>query len=390
MTSFSTFFWILPSGCVLIALAFLVLWLHQRETRVAFWASAGFGVAGLLAMIDMNRDMLPIPLVIAVVPLQWLVIALLGQAHFVRHGISWDWPKLMLGLALPFGVHLYYFIVEPILAVRLTHSFIVCGLMLMLIAARLLTEGAKVKPIDRIIATTLVLSAIFYLLRAFLVPDKAQLFEADWVGSVSMLAMYFGNALAALAIALLLMLAIGMDVIAVHFLETRVDPLTGVGNRRALDDAIEDEAKAIAAVLMIDLDRFKAINDDLGHGVGDQVLVAVAQALDRQCSEFAIVTRVGGEEFALLVPAERKAAVGTIALVAHAAIGAITCDGLDRPLSASIGVAVKLPNEAVRDTLRRADIALYRAKAEGRDRIVTAPVEIAFRAPARTAANLAL
>lgn len=332
-------------------------------------------MAALITAIDLVRDLVPFALVVAVVPTQWMAIALLAQAHLVRQGIGWDWPKLLLGLSAPLSVHFFFFVIEPVLAVRLAQSFVVCGLLLSVTAIRLFGAAKRDKSIDRIIAAAVAFCAVFYLIRAFAVPGNAGFSDADWVGSVSMLAMYFGNALAALAVALLLMLAIGMDVIAVHFRETRIDPLTGIGNRRALDDAIAADGRdgaALGAAMMIDLDRFKAINDDLGHAIGDEVLIAVAQALDQKLGALGVLVRVGGEEFAVLIPADRIAAARSMALVAHSAVGAVEIAGLDRPLSVSIGLGLRRADEAMRDTLRRADIALYRAKSEGRNRLVMA------------------
>jgi diguanylate cyclase len=156
--------------------------------------------------------------------------------------------------------------------------------------------------------------------------------------------------------------------------EGATDPLTGIGNRRAFDAAVEH---AIAlhglwrqpiTLVMLDVDGLKAINDALGHAAGDEVLVSVAGRLSRVFLRRSdVLARVGGDEFAVLLrdtPAEEGArmAARAIALVSPA-------DGKAPRVGISAGVAALHAGESSSDWYARADAALYAAKRGGRARV---------------------
>jgi diguanylate cyclase (GGDEF)-like protein len=157
------------------------------------------------------------------------------------------------------------------------------------------------------------------------------------------------------------------------------DFLTGVMNRRSFYAAAERELSAARryvrglAVVMLDIDHFKAINDRHGHQVGDEVLKAVAAICRAECRDSDVVARYGGEEFVLLLqeahPGEaREAAERIRAALARAPV---RVGDLAVPVTASLGIATAGPETAGIDQLvRAADAALYRAKAAGRDRVV--------------------
>jgi diguanylate cyclase (GGDEF)-like protein len=155
----------------------------------------------------------------------------------------------------------------------------------------------------------------------------------------------------------------------------RTDPLTGLPNRAMLDASLArpvDTAAGRLCVLFVDLDHFKSINDRHGHDSGDQCLVAVAEILRRQAGADGLVARYGGEEFVVVF---RGAACADAAARAEAIRNAIAETRLRLgpatvSLSASIGVASARPGESPTEVMRRADMALYRAKHEGRNRVV--------------------
>jgi len=159
------------------------------------------------------------------------------------------------------------------------------------------------------------------------------------------------------------------------------DALTGLANRRAFREALESELARVARhgrparLLFLDLDHFKAVNDTHGHAVGDEVLEGFSVVLKRGCRRGDLAARVGGEEFALLLPATGRASA---ALVAERVRRVVEFRPLGRavpvPVTVSIGVVgtEDLPGGASADELlRRADAALYRAKGEGRNRVVS-------------------
>ena len=145
------------------------------------------------------------------------------------------------------------------------------------------------------------------------------------------------------------------------------DPLTGLSNRRHLESTFG--AVRPGAVAIVDLDHFKAINDRFGHDVGDKVIIATAQALS---SGQAFVARIGGEEFALLLSSPdpgREAELLRQRISQHVARDV---EGLDGPVTASIGIATVAGNAHFSDVMKAADVALYEAKAAGRNRMCIA------------------
>ena len=159
-----------------------------------------------------------------------------------------------------------------------------------------------------------------------------------------------------------------------------IDDLTETLNRRAFFIAAEQEIERSArygncvSVAMFDLDHFKRINDRHGHAVGDRALRAAAAALRANLREVDILGRLGGEEFAVLLPETALAGAVEVAERLRQAIAAIVLP-LDAGLppltfTASLGVAERGADETTVDKiLARADLALYRAKADGRNRV---------------------
>jgi diguanylate cyclase (GGDEF)-like protein len=153
------------------------------------------------------------------------------------------------------------------------------------------------------------------------------------------------------------------------------DALTGLPNRRALVGRLEQAARSArrhqkrAAILFLDLDRFKRINDSLGHAMGDELLKAVAQRLQAALREEDSVCRLGGDEFVVLlwdIDAATDAALVAQKLVA-ALRAPLRLANLDLGITTSIGIAV-IPDDGsdAGDLIRYADMAMYRAKERGR------------------------
>ena len=160
----------------------------------------------------------------------------------------------------------------------------------------------------------------------------------------------------------------------------RTDELTGVNNRRAFTDlgaqALEHARRynRPLALVMFDIDRFKAVNDSLGHAAGDQVLHAIGSELRRVVRIPDIAGRLGGEEFAVLLPEtqEREALTFAERLRADLAALSVAYDNATIRFTCSFGVAVLTADVTDLDTLlNRADGAMYRAKSEGRNRVAT-------------------
>ncbi len=162
-----------------------------------------------------------------------------------------------------------------------------------------------------------------------------------------------------------------------HAHAARHDALTGLANRRHLLDRgtellSQRRAEGVVALLLIDLNHFKEVNDTLGHTAGDRVLVQVAERLRGAVRGDDLVARLGGDEFAVLfhaLPAPAVAAHRAETLL-NALHEPIELDGMRINVEASGGIAVAPSSGGVTELLRRADVAMYQAKRTGR-RIVT-------------------
>ncbi|MBK5305146.1 MAG: EAL domain-containing protein [Frankiaceae bacterium] len=154
------------------------------------------------------------------------------------------------------------------------------------------------------------------------------------------------------------------------------DALTGLPNRAALTQFLEDqiEASLPVAVLFLDLDRFKVVNDSLGHSAGDELLRSVASRLSSTCRDGDMVARLGGDEFVLVAAGLNEAAAVALSdRVQRVLAVPVTVSGHELVISASIGIVLSDPSRQDQDAeglLRDADISMYRAKSKGRGRVV--------------------
>jgi diguanylate cyclase (GGDEF)-like protein/PAS domain S-box-containing protein len=150
--------------------------------------------------------------------------------------------------------------------------------------------------------------------------------------------------------------------------QARHDSLTGAANRVALREALDAAADEDIALLIIDLDSFKEINDSLGHEVGDQVLVEIAQRLRNATRSNDTVARVGGDEFAVVLHGvgDEDKATGIARSILAALEQSLLVEGMTLHVGASIGIAILREGAAHGPVLlRQADVAMYRAKREG-------------------------
>lgn len=150
------------------------------------------------------------------------------------------------------------------------------------------------------------------------------------------------------------------------------DPLTNLANRVLFRDRVEHALQRAVrgggtpAVLFIDLDNFKAVNDGLGHSAGDWLLIEVATRLQVCLRPADTVARLGGDEFAVLLDDEAAKAEDIAERILQQFRHPFTVQGTDIVVTMSIGIASLLPQQGADDVLRNADLALYRAKGEGK------------------------
>ena len=158
--------------------------------------------------------------------------------------------------------------------------------------------------------------------------------------------------------------------------QARTDALTGLSNRRAFDDALarqlaEWQRTAMTfSVILIDADRFKAINDRHGHAAGDAILRGLAQTLEGSFRRMDTIARIGGEEFAVILPSTQGEGACRAAEHVRKTIAAceFPCDDQKLRATVSLGVTEINSQDDAKSILRRADQALYAAKDAGRNR----------------------
>ncbi|GLS64089.1 EAL domain-containing protein [Methylobacterium oxalidis] len=151
------------------------------------------------------------------------------------------------------------------------------------------------------------------------------------------------------------------------------DALTGLANRTSFNQRLEQELKLAAAtggklaLLCLDLDRFKEVNDLFGHAAGDAMLVTVARTVSNALDETQMMARLGGDEFAILMPCDHAVAAGRLAERILEALRSGNADAAGPIVATSVGIAL-YPDDATERAmlLSYADTALYRAKSEGR------------------------
>ncbi len=170
--------------------------------------------------------------------------------------------------------------------------------------------------------------------------------------------------------------------------EARTDPLTKVFNRRMFEQQLEIEYSRAAryqvpcALVMFDLDHFKAVNDDYGHDAGDEVLRVVAKCIKEKCRKEDVFCRVGGEEFAIIMPHTAASEANALAERFREAIAEqiiSISDDKSIKVTASFGVSdthLLSAQKREKDLPKSADVALYRAKSAGRNRVMTFTIDM--------------
>jgi diguanylate cyclase (GGDEF)-like protein len=275
--------------------------------------------------------------------------------------------------AITLGPLYYYQFIEPNLLARV----IIFNSGLALLSLLMVLDVAKAprrSPVEQVLLGLLLVSCAGYLLRPlFLIASGAsgERFESSYwlVVSISDALICAMTAVGAFAV-------IASDVMDEIKTDALIDTLSGLFNRRGFEPrALGALAKRTAgnppAMILADLDHFKSINDLFGHSGGDMIIQRFSEVLKQRAPGDAIMTRLGGEEFAVMLPSNARASAYQLAEEVRTAFKQIAFDtvaGEARP-TASFGVAIAREDEGLPSLIERADHALYRAKANGRDRV---------------------
>ena len=223
-------------------------------------------------------------------------------------------------------------------------------------------------------------------------PTTNQVFASVWLTVISFEALLF-----TIAIAFILLAMAKERTEHRHKTAALIDRLTGISNRRAFLQVGEAQLKRQAAdprptaVMLLDLDNFKSINDRFGHAVGDGVLEIFADVSSGCLRRIDLFGRLGGEEFAALLRDTTRERALAVAEQIRTSFAEATQEVDGRPVAATVSIGIVISHDAVLDLsalLAQADHALYRAKDSGRNRVEVASIELILDRSRRGAADL--
>lgn len=371
----------------LFSVVFAIIYIHDRKQHMAGWLALAY-LSGLGAfLVDINRPNLdPVISDIVAKGLFWGFSIALVLGIFARYKIKY--PMIAIGGITGAGLSaLFWFsFVDPNIIMRSIFSSLTAGLLLLCALPLFWKKSSGV--LDTVMFALIAVLCFIYFLRPYVIYDvlSATHTAANYEGSAYAMLLHASSAFCGLACGVVMLIVVGHDIILKYQLATTIDPLTGLMNRRGLDQYINKELDqnhgAGRAIMIIDLDEFKRVNDDFGHETGDHVLRRAASILQRVTGKLGKVARVGGEEFVVILNALSSPDRLVVAQHLRLSIGMIIHPeiGTKGRVTASFGVTVTMEGESFAMALRRADSALYEAKSDGRNCVVEASNDNSFTA----------
>lgn len=360
-----------PAISLSLAGAFFAFWFHQRQRPYLYGLGVGYTCTALGFLLQL-----------VVLPIGLELTKCLSSAFFIMSGwtlssaVAARYDRRIPTSALAsfglagFAAFVWFMFVTPSLPARiLSINFSICG-MALLVAAKLFPIRNQ-GPVEKALFVLALLSAANLTVRPLLVLwlGGMQLSYDELYQSLYWTTALMSHALLSLLTALCLFAAAAMDMMNVLKADSETDPLSGLLNRRGFEVAARRlleqriEKGLPLAVILADLDHFKSINDRFGHDVGDSIIAEFGASMRALAPPGAVVSRLGGEEFAIVLP---LAEVSTARLFAEGLRTAFAASG---PATASFGIAIHDGENELRPLLRRADQALYAAKDAGRNRV---------------------
>ena len=358
------------------AVAFAVVAATNRGARGARWLAAGYGMGIIYVALEflLTRQVDPTPVGIGIflVFLLALSFALVGTAYHYSIRPPWGamaaiWVATIL--AVPVIFSMTYGSTPRLMLYQLPY-FAMQGLLGLVV-----WRSGRRQALDLLLIALQVMAALIYVAKPFVAAivgtaSAPQGYMATTYAAISQ----SGSVVTLMAIALVLLLVIMRDTTAEMVARSETDPLSSVLNRRGFEHHAElalMRGGGAGVLIAADLDDFKNINDSFGHAAGDGVIAHFAAMLVDAAPAKAIVGRVGGEEFAVLLPdallSDGRLYAETVRLAF--ASTRLPVLGVDRGFTASFGVAQRTSDNSLFELSRRADAALYRAKAAGRNQV---------------------
>lgn len=360
------------SMSVIFCASLFVLWRHHRHLTYIGIFGLSYAIRSLCFGIFYFAFALENP-VLRLLANVFLMLAMLllsiGLSN--RRGQQPRYGVLLTIATIALSALYYNQFVEPSLLARviyLNFGLAAVSLLMLLDVAKLSDRT----PVEQVLLGLIIVSCVGFLLRPLFllasgIPDER--FEGAYWLVVSI-----SDALICAMTAVGIFAVIASDVMDSIKSDAQIDALSGLFNRRgfeprALDTLARQTTGAPAAMILTDLDHFKSINDRFGHSGGDRIIQSFSKVLKEKALRDAIVARLGGEEFAVLLPPGKAGTAHLFAEEARSAFKEVASgivSGEAGP-TASFGIAIAREDEDLHALMVRADRALYQAKSDGRD-----------------------
>lgn len=356
----------------LLGAMLIFIWRQEKIPALGWWGAAYLLGAASIALWTMGGDSLGFEMLLAVNAVGFIACGLVWDAARVFHGRAPSVIGVLAGAAAWVAATIF---VDPMTPeMRVTIGAGIVAIYAALTAAELFRERRKSMRrrwpaviVPMIHGAVLMLPIVINdVLRA-----QGNATRGIWIGAFAAeLVLY------AVGTVFIIFILVSERTVAVHKSAASADPLTGLLNRRGFAEAtgrlIEREAKAARpiSVLIFDIDHFKSVNDQFGHPAGDDVLKVFAHTVATTLRITDLIGRVGGEEFAALLPCDSNEAVFAAERVREAfEKSGVAIDDVPLATTVSIGVATGPANTELDVLMAAADTALYQAKRGGRNQV---------------------
>lgn len=367
-----------PGIGLLFATAFFLMWLNRRERYVAYAAGAYLATAFAFLVQDV-APVLPMELQRLPANAGFLATGMLFAAAIIeRYHLPVPWRAMSIVAAVSLAIFIWFLLGDPDITARIYAISAGAGAIALMVV-HALWPIAKPHLIDRLLFGVAALSAANLIIRPLVIFAFVGGFDS-YVGfqqSIYWTTVQFTQAMVSIVAAISLMVAVAIDMIAELRREADDDQLSGLLNRRGFEGAagaalrrsLDDDRPV--ALLIADLDHFKQVNDRHGHAMGDAIITAFGAHVRALGPGDMVAGRIGGEEFALLLPGTGIETARRLAEVIRIGFPTSCAETIPPSLvpTTSIGLAAGMAGEGLSQLMRRADQALYDAKRAGRNRV---------------------
>ncbi|UDQ87960.1 GGDEF domain-containing protein [Xanthobacter autotrophicus] len=360
------------------AAAFLAI-SRRSSVRLGRWCAAAFAGAAATVLIEALAPDIPSVRLASTLSFGSLMAAVFfiaaGMLRHYRPDSRLGWPGAAALLAVAFTGLAGVDLPRGGWAQALTYQLPFAAMLAF--AAGTVLRHSPGRAVDLVLAGVLGLCALQFTAKAVLIPlDGADNGVRDYLTSAYARYSQTAGSILSLMLGVALLALVVTEVIAEATGRLERDGLSGVLTRTAFLERAERLADAAPpgtdiGLLICDLDHFKAINDRFGHSAGDEVIRRFGAVLASCAGPADLCGRIGGEEFCLLMPAANAASLLRVAQRLREATEHLSWPGLPpgHRVTTSLGAALAASGEPLATAMRRADMALYRAKAEGRNRV---------------------